>query len=90
MVYAAELGYRYSGDEYWQTFEAQTPGWAQSANRECIRSVFEKFSDTFGGARPSGAWANWFSIISWPVTHAVLPADLQRQFARLLLIVALR
>ena len=84
VIYAAELGYRYSGDEYWQTFEAQTPGWAQSPNRECVRSVFEKFSDTFGGARPSGAWANWFSIISWPVTHAVLPADLQRQFARLL------
>ena len=84
VVYAAELGYRYSGDEYWQTFETQTPGWGQSANRQCIRSVFEKFSDSFEGARPSGAWANWFSIISWPITHAVLPTDLQRQFARLL------
>ena len=26
IVYAAELGYRYSGDEYWQTFEEETPG----------------------------------------------------------------
>jgi hypothetical protein len=84
VIYAAELGYRYSGDEYWQTFEAQTPGWAEGGDRSYIRTVSEKFSDTFGGARPSGAWATWFSIISWPITHAVLPADLQRQFARLL------
>ena len=27
IVYSAELGYRYSGDEYWQTFEQETPGW---------------------------------------------------------------
>ena len=28
VVYASEIGYSYSGDEYWQTFEASTPGWA--------------------------------------------------------------
>ena len=27
MVYACEMGYRYAGDEYWQTFEERTPGW---------------------------------------------------------------
>ena len=27
IVYAAEIGYGYCGDEYWQTFEEQTPGW---------------------------------------------------------------
>jgi hypothetical protein len=84
VVYATELGYRYSGNEYWQTFESQTPGWAETGDRKYVRTIFEEFSDTFGGARPSGAWASWFSIISWPVTHAVLPADLQRQFARLI------
>ncbi|MDQ2873305.1 MAG: hypothetical protein M3Y33_00110, partial [Actinomycetota bacterium] len=84
VVYAAELGYAYSGEEYWPTFESRTPGWAENGDRQYIRTVFEKFSDTFGGARPSGTWAKWFSIISWPITHAVLPADLQRQFAQLL------
>jgi hypothetical protein len=84
VVYAAELGYSYSGEEYWQTFESRTPGWAENGDRQYIRTVFEKFSGTFGGVRPSGTWANWFSIISWPITHAVLPADLQRQFARLM------
>ena len=30
IVYSSELGYRYSGDEYWQTFERETPGWVQN------------------------------------------------------------
>src|SRR5205814_1568777 len=28
--------------------------------------------------------AEHFSIISWPITHAILPCDLQRQLARIL------
>src|SRR5689334_18073445 len=27
IVYAAEIGYRFAGDEYWQTFEEETNGW---------------------------------------------------------------
>src|SRR5438046_865894 len=34
IVYAAELGYRYAGDEYWQTFEAETPGWVNYSRRD--------------------------------------------------------
>ncbi len=33
MVYASEIGYRYSGDEYWQTFEDETPGWTINGDR---------------------------------------------------------
>jgi len=86
IVYAAEIGYRYRGDEYWPVFEAETPGWSQrgSAGREYIRRKYELFAETYGGARPSGAWAAWFKNIAWPITHAVLPADLQRHLARLL------
>lgn len=84
VVYAAEIGYAYSGDEYWQTFEYETPSWAQHGDRHYIRRQFMIFADTFGGARPSGAWADHFSIICWPITHAVLPTDLQRYLARLL------
>ena len=29
-------------------------------------------------------WASHFNIIAWPVTHAILPRYLQRQFAKLL------
>lgn len=84
VVYATEVGYKYSGDEYWQTFESQTPRWAENGDRDYIREKFRQFCKTFGGAEPSGAWAEHFTIICWPITHAVLPTDFQRQLARLL------
>ncbi|WP_437984768.1 hypothetical protein [Sorangium sp. So ce117] len=84
IAYAAELGYRYAGDEYWQTFEAETPGWTERGDRGWIRDVFVAFREKFGGAEPSGAWAKQFSIICWPITHAILPRDLQQQLARIL------
>ena len=34
--------------------------------------------------KPSGPWADWFSIIAWPITHAILPKYLQWQFAKTL------
>lgn len=81
IVYAAELGYRYSGDEYWQTFESETPGWITHGDRHWIRDCFSSFHRKFGGAKPSGPWAEHFRIICWPITHAILPRDLQRQLA---------
>ena len=33
---------------------------------------------------PTGAFAEYFTIICWPITHAVLPTFLQRQLAELL------
>ncbi len=84
IVYAAELGYRYAGDEYWQTFEEETPGWLAHGDRYWIRRCFQRFHKQLGGAKPSGPWAEHFSIICWPITHAVLPIDLQRQLARIL------
>ena len=84
IVYASELGYRYVGDEYWQTFEQETPGWSVHGDRDWIRDCYRSFSKKFGGAVPSGAWAKHFSIICWPITHAILPQDLQKQLARIL------
>lgn len=84
IVYASEIGYRYSGDEYWQTFEAATPGWLFRGERSWVRARFRSFHAEFGGAEPTGAWAEHFSIICWPITHAILPKDLQQQLARIL------
>ena len=84
IVYSSELGYRYSGEEYWQTFERETPGWTDNGDRYWIRKCYRKFQREFGGAVPSGTWADHFSIICWPITHAILPRDLQRQLARTL------
>lgn len=84
IVYATELGYAYTGDEYWQTFEETTPYWVLQGHPHWIRDRFEWFAKSFGGARPSGAWAKHFSIICWPITHAILPNDLQQELARVL------
>ena len=84
VVHATESGYAYSGDEYWQTFEDDTPGWAQRGDRNWLRACFRYFAGTFAGATPTGPWARHFSIIAWPITHAILPKDLQRHLARTL------
>lgn len=84
LVYAAEVGYLYSGDEYWQTFEAQTPGWTVHGERTWLRDRFEWFHRELLGAKPSGRWAEWFRNICWPIANAILPVDLQRQLARIL------
>ena len=78
IVYATELGYAYTGDESWQTFEETTPYWVLHGHPHWIRDRFDWFAKRFGGARPSGAWARHFSIICWPITHAILPNDLQQ------------
>lgn len=84
VVYATEIGYRYEGDMYWPTLEASTPGWDRHGDREFVSRWFRQFASDFGGAIPQGRWASHFRRICWPITHAVLPVDLQRQFARLL------
>lgn len=83
IVYATEIGYGYAGDEYWQTFEEQTPGWTV-AWRDWLRDAFVAFQKKFAGAKPTGPWAKQFSIIAWPITHAILPRDLQRHLAQVL------
>lgn len=83
VIYATEVGYNYTGDEYWHSFEEQTPGW-EFQDRNQIKIWFQKFQRTYNGVMPSGLWAEHFTIISWPITHAILPIYLQRQFARAL------
>jgi hypothetical protein len=84
IVYSAELGYRYVGLEYWQTFEAETVGWRERGSREWIRAKFKTFENDYGGVVPSGPWAEHFSIICHPITHAILPRDFQSQLADVL------
>lgn len=86
IVYASEVGYTYDGEEYWQTFEEITPGWAacRSRPRDWLRDRFVRFQKTYHGLQPSGRWASWFSIIAWPIQHAILPRYLQYHLAKLL------
>lgn len=84
VVYAAECGYDYSGNEFWPHFDHLTPGWAVHGDRQRVRDWFLAFATDYGGAVPEGAFAEYFTIIAWPITHAVLPVYLQRYLAQLL------
>jgi hypothetical protein len=84
VVYATELGYDYYGDEYWPSFEEHTPLWRVKGSRSNLRTWFCKFQITYKGVTPSGQWADWFTIISWPITHSILPRYLQGQLAKAL------
>ena len=83
-VYATEIGYLFRGGEFWRTFEKETPGWNDLNAHHDLRRCFYHFRDHYNGAIPSGPWAEHFSIISWPITHAILPLDLQIQLAKVL------
>ena len=80
VVYATEFGYDYTGDEYWQSFEELTPGW-ELHYRYSLARWFKKFQANYHGFIPTGPWAEHFSNIAWPITHAILPKYLQYQFA---------
>lgn len=83
VVWATEQGYDYDGGEYWHTFERRMPWWDRSW-RPALRSWFVKFQKIYGGHKPTGPWARFFSIIAWPITHSLLPRDLQSQLAHTL------
>ena len=80
VIYATEIGYAYEGDEYWQSFEKETPHW-EPFHRYSLKRWFLKFQRIYSSFVPSGPWAEHFSNISWPITHAILPRYLQYQFA---------
>ena len=85
VIYAAEIGYDYDGEEYWPSFEKRTPNWsADYDRRRQLRQWFLKFHKAYAGTHPTGPWASQFSIIAWPITHAILPKDLQTQLAQVL------
>ena len=52
VVYATEIGYDYSGDEYWQTFSQQTPGWSKIEDRDFIRQGFQRFARSLRRRHP--------------------------------------
>ena len=84
VIYATEIGYDYDGDEYWNSFEERTPRWKDRGDRNQLRDWFTKFRSMYHGVKPTGQWAEWFTIIAWPITHAILPKYLQWQFAKAL------
>src|SRR5262245_25969496 len=46
-VVAAEIGYAYDGDEYWDSFGSEIPYWSVFGDRDRVRSWFKDFSTRF-------------------------------------------
>lgn len=81
VVYASEMGYRYDGHEYWQTFEKKTVGWKKSYGK-FLQTYFKTFHKKFKGIKPVGSWAEYYKYICWPIRNAILPDDLQAQLVK--------
>lgn len=77
VVIASETGYGFGGCEFWQSFEERIPNWAELGDRDALRRAFMHFCKLYQGARPVGQWASHYTLICWPITHAILPRDLQ-------------
>lgn len=82
IVFAAEVGYAYDGDEYWTSFQNRIAAWQRFGDRDVIREFFRKFAEKYSGFTPQGRFAEHFTIIAWPIAHSILPQDLQQRFAR--------
>lgn len=55
---AAEVGYRYDGTEYWDSFRETIPQWLdRNRDRDKIREFYRKFASSYRGLTPSGPWA---------------------------------
>src|SRR5258708_22388362 len=79
VIYATELGYGYDGEEYWQSFEEETPHWRENVDRPFLRRWFQKFQTTYKGYLPHRDLATAVPIICRALTHAILPQYLPRQ-----------
>jgi hypothetical protein len=82
VVHATEQGYEFEGLQYWTTFANQTPNWEQYGDRNTLKKLFKQFASEFSGVKPKGVWATHYPYISWPVTNAIVPKDLQLRLAQ--------
>lgn len=87
LVVATEIGYDYrgTGTDFWPRFEERLERKLPPSGRQALTSLFEEASRTLGAATPPQTrWARTFCHIAWPISHAVLPRDLQPCLARAL------
>lgn len=77
VVIASETGYGFGGCEFWRSFDERIPDWAELGDRDALRRAFMQFSCLYHGVQPTGKWAARYTLICWPITHAILPRDLQ-------------
>lgn len=85
LVIATEVGYQYRGNgtDFWPSFDAELGGGGLT-ERDCdaVAKLFETESRRLCGVTPpNNRWSECFRRIAWPITHAILPIELNRHFA---------
>lgn len=84
VVTATEIGYAYrgTGTDFWPNLEAALETEISLEARHRIRDLFASSSLKFRGAKPPRtAWTDAFSLIAWPITHALVPLEFHRQLS---------
>ena len=84
LVTATEVGYEYrgTGTDFWPNLESALKIDISPAARQHVRDLFRNYSEWYRGARPANTpWTANFSLIAWPVTHALVPLEFHRQLA---------
>ena len=87
IVAATEVGYGYrgTGTDFWPVVENRFGVTMDLDDRHRIRQHFQEASRIHQGAQPPDTpWAKAFSIIVWPITHALLPKEFHRPLALML------
>jgi len=66
VVYAAEVGYDYAGEEFWQTFSARTPGWS-----DMPQATIDYATPNYIGLRTPDALIRFYGRAALGMTVAV-------------------
>jgi hypothetical protein len=83
---ATEIGFRFEGvgTIFWQKFSDALGLTVTMEHRKRIADTFEMQSSRYELSRPSdSAFSSHFSIISWPISNALLPIDIIGPICRL-------
>ena len=84
IVTATEVGYAYrgTGTDFWPRLESALGTKITSEARQRVRDLFVASSSKFRGTEPpSTPWTDAFSLIAWPITHALVPLEFHRQLS---------
>jgi hypothetical protein len=84
---AAEIGFRFEGvgTDYWNKLATALGCTISIFERGLFSDAFRRLADKFGISRPSDStFSSHFSIISWPISNALLPLDLIGPVTRLI------
>ena len=84
---ATEVGYDYEGvgTEFWPRFETAVQAKLDMADRRAIGGAFRSLQQRLPLVEPvESAFNDVFSIIAWPLVHALMPRELAPAVSRLL------